>query len=147
MHQNITIAQFISRASASGDVNVMLGFIPDFAIFLSGIDKTNVDIYLWANNDKFSQWGTERHVKLTGSTGVTTVVTTADQVVDSFAGGTTVSTAETINSDPKHVDEQGNALSAASSTTPVITKQGMRIPSEAQQVEAKCMLLAFRNDK
>jgi hypothetical protein len=154
MHQNITVTQFTAKASSAGVVNVMLGFIPDFAIFISGFDQTNPDVYLWANGSatagefgKFALWGSERHLKITGSTGVITVVTTASQVLDLFAGGTTVSTAETTNSDPKHVNEQGTELTAASSTTPIITKQGMRIPSQIQTASAKNLLLAWRNDK
>lgn len=143
---DISLAQFTSKTSSAGVVNVMLGYVPDLAIFISGYDQTNPDIYIFANAAKLTEWGDERHIKMLGSTGVLTVVTTSGQVLDAYDGGDVRTTAQTTNSDPKDVNRAGVAATGAGTDTPVITSPGIRVPSQIQTAGAKNLLIALRGD-
>ncbi len=138
---DIAITEFPS-ASTAGVVNVMLGFRPDFAIFISNHGGTNPDVYLWADNSVMSGWAAALALIITGASGIITRQTSGPTV---FAGGTVVSTAETANSDPKHVDADGAPVAAAA--VPFITQAGLAIPAALQTSAGRNLLIALRRNR
>jgi hypothetical protein len=167
---DIAIAQFTS-ATTPGVVDVMLGFVPDFAILIADVDGTNPNLRLWANSDRTPLWADALSLLVTGSSGVITRDTSG---IKKYAGGehvslnaagerfvdgvdTTEAGAETTQSDPKHVDQAGNpitALGAASSTgaslttsNQIITQPGLLIPADHQAANGKNLLVAFRGNR
>ena len=59
------------------------------------------------------------------------------------SGGTTIATAEALNSDPKHVDAAGNPVTAV----PFITQAGLSIPAALQTAAGRNLLIAFRRNR
>lgn len=134
--------EFIS-ASTAGVVNVMLGFHPDGAVLVTDHGGTNPDFFLW-NNPKYDGsgdtvgWAVALSLKLTGSTGVVTRDTTG---ITLFNGGTTIASAETDNSAPKHIDYLGNPAAAND-----VTKDGIAIPIDHQVNSGRNMLYVWKED-
>jgi len=134
----VAVAQFTS-ASTAGVVRVLFGFVPDFAIIIQNHGGTNPNIRIWVNNTKFSQWADALSLLLTGSTGVVTRVTSG---VEQYAGGTQISSAETTNSDPKHVDRAGTAHSGDGT----LTQEGLEIAAALQTNSGANIVIAVRSD-
>jgi len=139
MQPAIAIVEYIS-ASTAGIVNVMLGFVPDFAILIQDHGGTNPSIRFWANNSAFSGWATALSLLLTGSSGVVTRDTTGPTV---FAGTTQITAAESVNDDPKHVNNAG----AEVTVVPFITQAGLVIPVDHQTNGGRNLLIAFRRNR
>lgn len=135
---DVAVVEFIS-ASTAGIVNVELGFVPDFAIYIHGHGGTNPNIYLWANYVKFPRWAEALALLITGSTGVVTRDTTS---IAAFAGGNKIATVETANSSPKHVDRDGTFAAAGH-----ICAEGLAIPADHQTNSGANLLVAFRGDQ
>lgn len=173
---DIAIAQFTSKTSSAGDVFVQLGFVPSFAIVVVNHGGTNPNVYLWANHDDLSQWADELALLVTGSSGVITRVATAGQSIDQYAGGDIITldeadglrrkngttTAEyfneTTDSDPKHVDQSGVAISSLATAVgtggvplngpqSVTTQPGLAISNDVQVAGAANLVLAFRRNR
>lgn len=131
-----TIAQFVSKSSSAGIVNVELGFVPDFIIGIFDIDGTNPNLRVWANDEKFSAWTAALSLLVTGSTGVITRDTTG---IDAYDGNETIAATETVDTAGKHVDLGGTAASAGHVTSP-----GIAIPADHQTASGKNLIIAFR---
>lgn len=142
MHNiGIAIAQFVSKSSSAGVVNVQFGFVPDFVIGIFDIDGTNPNIRIWANATEFAAaWTAALSLLITGSTGVITRDTSGIAV---FNGATQITSAETADSDPKHVDEYGTVHSGDGT----YTKPGIAIPADHQTASGKNLVIAFRRNK
>ena len=139
MQPAIAIVEFIS-ASSAGIVNVMLGFVPEFAILIQNHGGTNPNIRLWANDSAFSGWAAALSLLLTGSTGVVTRDTTGISV---FAGTNQITEAESVNDDPKHVDNAG----AEVTVVPFIAQAGLVIPADHQTNSGRNLVIAFRRNR
>jgi len=136
------VVEFIS-ASTAGIVRVELGFEPDWCIFAQAHGATNPNIYLWFNSKYKGSGDTEGwpaglSLLLTGSSGVVTRDTSGITV---FAGGTKISSAETDNSSPKHIDVAGNPAGANH-----VTAAGVVIPTDHQTNSGRNVLVAFKED-
>jgi hypothetical protein len=136
------INEFIS-ASTAGVVNVRIGFIPDFVIFIQAHGGTNPNVYLWANpkykgSGDTAGWPVALSLLITGSSGVITRDTTGITVFD---GGTTIASDETDNSDPKHIDHYGNPAKAGD-----VTQPGVSIPADHQTNSGRNLLIAIKED-
>jgi hypothetical protein len=139
MFQGImAMAQFPSHSTA-GIVNVMLGFEPDFAIFISNHGGTNPDVFVWANAAAVPDWVAALSLKITGSTGVITRDTTGITV---YAGGDKIATTETAATAGKHVDEAGTP-----SVADAVTRSGLTIPADQQTNSGDNLLVAFRRNR
>lgn len=136
-------AEFVSKTSAAGIVNVMLGFVPDFAILISNHGGTNPNVYLWVNGGTGKTLGANVPAALswliTGSTGVITRDTTG---ISPYAGGDLVSSAETADTAGKHVTPDGTPAAAG-----VITTAGLAIPADHQTADGRNVLIAFRANR
>lgn len=141
---DMSLAQFPSKATSAGVVNVMLGFVPDFAILISAIGATSPDIFIWANNDIVSAWAVALALKLTGTTGVVTRDTTG---IAAYAGGDRVTTTETADTDGKHVDQDGDFITVPAGSQGVLTSPGLAIPADAQTAGDANLLIAFRANR
>lgn len=135
----VAIAQFTSKSSSAGVVNVEFGFAPDFAIMFADIDGTNPNILFWGNAAELSLWTTALSLLLTGSSGIVTRDTSG---IALYAGGDAVASAETVNTDGKHVTEDGTAAAAGH-----ITAAGLAIPADHQVASGKNVVLAFRRSR
>lgn len=137
---NVAMAEFLSKTSSAGVVNVELGFVPDYVCLIADVDGTNPIRYEWINSTEFPLVGTAALSLLTtGSSGIVTRDTSGISV---FAGGTTIASAETTNSDPKHVTEAGAAAAAGH-----ITAAGVAIPADHQVASGKNFLMALRRSR
>jgi hypothetical protein len=136
MINDIAVCEFISKSSSAGVVDIEFGFDPDLAILIVNHGGTNPNVYIWANNAKFSNWAAALALLITGSTGVITRETSGPTV---YAGGDLVSSAETANSDPKHIDLSGTAAAANH-----ITASGLSIPAGLQTASARNLAIAIR---
>jgi len=133
------LAQFTS-ASTAGDVYVELGFIPAYIYLVADVAGTNSNTYEWFDKTELTMIGTINSVlKNTGSTGVRTLVTTAGQVIERYAGGDVVAADEAATSDPKHVTVDG-AVAVADH----VTSAGVLIPKEMQVNSGVNILVAYR---
>ncbi len=132
---NMKIVEFISKTSAAGIVNVELGFAPALAVLIQNHGGTNPNIWIWCNSDRFSSWAEALGLLITGSTGVITRDTAS---LNAFDGGNLISTAETTDSDPKHIDHQGTAAAAGH-----IAAAGVAIPADHQTAGGRNLLIAF----
>jgi galactokinase len=168
---DLAIAQFTSKTSSAGVVKVMFGFVPDFALLFVDHGGTNPNQYWWFNNTNLSQWAAALSLLTTGSTGVVTRVTSG---ITAYAGGdivvldsagerwvsgvdTSESGDETTNSDPKHVDQDGAAITGlvASSSTGAsltgsgnfMTQAGLSIPAALQVAGGANIILAARRNR
>jgi hypothetical protein len=137
MSQIATI-EFIS-ASTAAIVHAELGFVPDAVLFIQNHGGTNPNLYLWFNNDKHAQWAAALSLLVTGSTGVVTRDTSG---ISKYAGGDTIASTETANTDGKHIDRDGTFASAGHITAP-----GVSIPADHQTNSGRNMILAFKGDR
>ena len=171
LKSDIAFAQFTSKSSSAGVVNVMLGFVPDFAILFVDIDGTNPLIYFWANSATLSLWSTALSILDTGSSGILTRDTTGITV---YAGGDDYPDGASQNDNPKYVDWQGNIETIVQvtdglgntvgqgdasigptdpSSGPLPMKQltktlpGLAIPADHQVASGKNVLICFRNNR
>lgn len=136
---DLVICQFTS-ASTKGDVYVCPGFTPDFVWGLFNVAAAQTpDFQLWCNPATVSLWPAAI-LKLTGSTGVTSVDADAGDFFTAYAGGDLMDGTETANTDPKHVDQTG-ALIASGKYTPA----GVFIADEHQVNSGVNFILCFRN--
>lgn len=142
MNMDMAVVEFIS-ASTAGVVDVELGFVPDFVEVIIAHGGTNPSRLTWFNNAKFSAWAAALHLLLTGSTGVVTRVTAG---ITKYDGGESITTTETADSAPKHVNRDGTAASGTS-TNPYITKAGIAIPAASQVNSGRNVVIAFRADQ
>jgi hypothetical protein len=130
--------EFISKTSTAGVVYCELGFAPDFCMLISGHGGTNPNIYYWVNNTKWAGWASALDLLLTGSTGVVTRDTSGITV---YAGGERIATAETDDTDGKHVSR-----TTAFAPSGHMTSAGVAVPADHQTAGGRNMLLAFRAD-
>ena len=143
-------ALFVSKSSSAGAVYVNLGFVPDLVIVVLKVFQTNPDIYIWLNKASFPLWssdhttaGNDGYLLITGSTGVITQATSASVGIFAYAGGDNVTTAETDNTDGKHVTRAGAAIT----TVPAVTGPGIKVTALTQTASDYNAVLAFRADK
>lgn len=139
MNTQVAGAQFVSKTSSAGIVNVELGFIPDFVMLFAGYDQANPNIYFWAKGGTgktFPQYTAALSLLVTGTTGV---VTRDVSGIDEYAGGETIAAAETDNTAGKHVNRAGVAAGAGHVTAPGIT-----VPVDHQTASAFNLVLAWR---
>ena len=137
---DIAVVEFIS-ASTAGIVYAELGFIPDFAILIQDHGGTNPNIRIWARGGTgktFPLWPAALGLLITGSTGVITRDTAS---IAEYAGGDTIASAETANTDGKHVTRDG-----APGVAGHITAPGVSIPAAEQTNSGRNLLLAWRYD-
>lgn len=169
---DIAIAQFTSKTSSAGIVHVMFGFKPAFAFIIIDHGGTNPNFYYWADNARLSQWAAALAILDTGSSGINTRDTsgptvyaggdiiTLDSGGERWINGTTDTSEagdETTNSDPKHVNQDGAAITglvAASSTGASLTgggnfttQAGLTIPAAMQVAGGANLILAFRRNR
>jgi hypothetical protein len=135
----VAMAQFTSKTSAAGVVNIMFGFKPDLVIMIRDLSAVSPDIRVWLDSGQLPLW-TINSLLITGTTGVITKVAS---MFSTYAGGTKVTTAETTDSDPKHVDRAGTAHSGDGT----ITAEGIAVAAAAQTAGKVNIVLAFRADK
>jgi len=134
----IAMVEFIS-ASTAGIVNVELGFVPNFAIFIQNHGGTNPNMWFWSN---MGSWATAQSIKLLGDTsGGSDALTLDTSGITAFAGGNEIADAETANSSPKHVDRDGTFAAAGHVAAP-----GLAIPADHQTNSGRNLLIALRND-
>ena len=127
-------------ANGAGVVNAMLGFEPDWWMLIQNHGGTNPLIHYGASNGQFPGWAAGLSLLHTGSTGV---LSRESSGITVFTGGTTIATAEALNSDPKHVDAAGNPVTAV----PFITQAGLSIPAALQTAAGRNLLIAFRRNR
>jgi hypothetical protein len=160
---DIAIAQFKSKASSAGIVNVMFGFEPDFAIIIEDHGGTNPLFRYWANNASFSQWALLLGLLHTGSSGIMTRDTssiglyaggdriTYDAANQRYLNGVDTSEAgpETGDSDPKHVSMVGLPVGEADTVNqiPFTTQAGLAIPADHQVASGYNLVIAFRGNR
>ena len=136
---NITAAQFVSKTGAAGVVDVELGFIPDVAILIAGVDQAAPNFYWWFKGGVGKTFPLVAAAQSILIPGAGTAIVRDATGIDEYAGGETIAVSETTNSDPKHVTLQGVAAAAAHATAP-----GLQIPADHQTAGAVNVLLAIR---
>ena len=160
LKSDIAFAQFTSKASSAGVVNVMLGFVPDFAILLADIGGTNPNIYFWANHSTLDKWDVAQSLLLTGSSGIVTQDASGIAV---YAGGDAYPAGASQNDDPKYVVWTGalETVTTAGDDTvgptttgtplpmkaPPLTRPGLAIPADHQAASGDNLLICFRNNR
>ena len=138
MQPSPILAQFTAKTSSAGDVYVELGFVPDYVRVIIATAGTNSNVAEWYNPATVTMYAAG-YLLTTGSTGVRTVVTTSGQIIEAYTGGDKISTAETTNSTPKHVNNDGTAAAAGH-----VTAQGVLIPAELQVAGGVHIVEAYR---
>lgn len=139
----IAMMEFIS-ASTAAPVHLEFGYVPDFVLAIFDHGGTSPNIRIWANGGRtlHAGWAVALDLLLTGTTGVVTRDTTGITV---YAGGDVIATAETANTDGKHMHRQaGSAPTHAAANH--ITKAGISIPADHQVNSGRNLVLALRGD-
>lgn len=135
---NVAIMEFQS-ASTAGIVYAMIGFVPDYVVLLSDHGTANAKKIEWVNPTRFTGWPTAQSVVTAGGTVVTVVDTTT--LLSAYAGGDTITSAETANTAGKHVNRAGNPAAAGAITAP-----GVKIAATAQVNSGRNLLIAMQSD-
>lgn len=134
----ISIAQFTSK-STKADAYVMFGFVPTHVRVITDHGGTNPDLFEWFDATKFDEIANadsdnDDAFKLTGSTGVVTVV---DDAISTHSGGTLITSSNKVD----YFTRLGaNPTAGDYSQAGVVVKSGIQTNSK------KNLVIAFRDD-
>jgi hypothetical protein len=136
---NFAAIEFQSGSTA-GIVYAQIGWIPDFVELLTDTGTANAKRNIWVNPARFTGWPVAQTLVMAGGTVVTAVDT--NTLISTYAGGETITAAETVNTAGKHVDRAGAPAAAGT-----ITAQGVKIAAAAQVNSGRNLLLAYQSDR
>jgi hypothetical protein len=143
---DIAFVDFISHSTAR-DTYVELGFVPDYVEVIVEYGGTAPDRLQWANGgavlnypfSKFPNWAAGQCVRDDGADGITEQLAAG---IYAYAGGETIASAESVSSNPKHVDRNGDPAAAGH-----VTAQGILVMAAAQVNSGRNFVIAMRGDR
>lgn len=139
MRDSPAIVAFASEATAEA-VNIMLGFVPAYVVYLRDTNGTNPNRYEWFNTDDYPSWSADADgdndtcLLTTGSTGVVTVI---DDGIKPYAGAEVVAS----GTDENFRDREGDIPAVGT-----VTSQGITIPAAIQTNSGRNVVLAYRSE-
>jgi hypothetical protein len=136
---NFAMIEFPSAATA-GIVYAQIGWVPDYVELITDTGTVNAKSNRWVNNARFAGWPVNQTYVSSG--GSTASVVDATTLISPYAGGETITAAETANTAGKHVDRAGAPAAAGTITAP-----GVRIAAAAQVNAGRNLLLAYSSDR